>query len=434
MEDSFIIKGVDVMTQDSKTALEMLEKERQVIEYWYDKDEDIRNGGCEKFVKLVQAMFLKADPDDDDEMSCALESVYRLINHFDLSLSKRTESDREKALGILDFMRERGISFTETRYCEHDKTNLRDYLIKKVFEKRPLIEKMFRMGVDLNEALTDGRTPVHVLVSRDRRGSDFETDPEEQELADLMEFFSVESMEELDRGGKSAVHTAVRNNHFEALQAMIKKGINVNVTEDSPAVAGTTPLHVACEHGFPRMVQILMDAGADDTMKNIKEETPAHIAVSKKISYKEIKDAERVEMLRSLRNIDIPGREGQTPLMFAQARELYISAQVSPVLIEKGADVNRIDSDGKNAMMLNAKWHGNMDVLKAMVNAGLDVNARDKEGNTVLHMLIKWNYIQQARYLLKKGADYNLTNNDQVTPMQLAVENGADELLELMTI
>ena len=72
--ESFIIKGVDVMTQDSKTALEMLVKEMQVIEYWYDKDEDIRNGGCEKFVKLVQAMLLKADPDDDEEMSCAFES------------------------------------------------------------------------------------------------------------------------------------------------------------------------------------------------------------------------------------------------------------------------------------------------------------------------------------------------------------------------
>lgn len=45
MEESFIIKGVDVMAQDSKTALDMLLAERQVIEYWYNKDEDVRNGG-----------------------------------------------------------------------------------------------------------------------------------------------------------------------------------------------------------------------------------------------------------------------------------------------------------------------------------------------------------------------------------------------------
>ena len=58
MEESFIIKGVDVMAQDSKTALEMLVQERQVIEYWYNKDEDTRKGGLEKFVKLIQLMLL----------------------------------------------------------------------------------------------------------------------------------------------------------------------------------------------------------------------------------------------------------------------------------------------------------------------------------------------------------------------------------------
>lgn len=379
-------------------------------------------------MKLVQMMLLKADPDDDDEMSCALESVYRLLNFFE------EKEEREKALEILDFLKEQGVSFTETRYCEHDKTNLRDYLIKKVHEKSSLIEKMFQTGVDLNEGLTDGRTPVHVMISCERKGSPCETGPKEQELARLMDFFSVESMEVLDKEGESAVHTAVRENHFEVLAAMIQKGVNVNITADSPAVAGTTPLHIACEYGYPRMVKMLMDAGADDSLQNVKEETPAHIAVSKKILFKEITPEERAEMLGSLKNIDIPGREGQTPLMLAQARELYISDAVSPVLIRKGADVNRRDSDGNNAMMLNANWHGNMDVLKAMVNAGLDINARNREGNTVLHILINRNSIQAARYLLKKGADYNIANNAQVTPVQLAVERGKDELLELMTI
>lgn len=431
MEESFIIKGVDVMAQDSKTALEMLVQERQVIEYWYHKDEDTRKGGLEKFIKLVQLMLLKADSDDDEETSYGFESMCCLLNFFD---SSHCEEERKKALEILDFVKEQGFSFTETRYCEHTGTNLRDYLLKKVHEKRLLIEKMYHMGIDLNVPLTDGRTPVHVLVSRNRRGSDFETNPDEQELADLMEFFSVESMEELDKYGKSAVHTAVRENHFEALEAMIKKGININITEDSPAVAGTTPLHAACGYGFPKIVQMLMNAGADDTIQNVKEETPAHIAVSKKISFKEIKTAERIEMLRSLKNIDIPGREGITPLMLAQGRELYISDEVSYVLIEKGADVNRRDNDGNNAMMVNAEWHGSLGVLKAMLNAGLDINAQNKEGNAVLHILIKRNSTQTARLLLKKGADYNIANNAQVTPVQLAVENGKDDLLELMQI
>lgn len=434
MAEPFLIKGVDVMAQDTKTALEMMLQERQVIEYWYNKDEDTRKGGLERFVKLVQLMILKADHDDDDEMSYAYESMCTLINFFDLSNSGREEKDRDTALGILDFVLEQGISFTQTKYCQHSRTNLRDYLIKKVYDKRPLIKKMSNIGIDLNAALTDGNTPVYVLVSRDRSGSDFETDPDEQELADLMEFFSLESMEALNNKGESAVHVAVRKKHYEALEAMIKKGVNVNITEDSPAVAGTTPLHVACKCGFPRIVQMLMDAGADDTIKNVNEETPAHIAVKRDI-FKEIKPEVSAEMLRILKNTDIPGMDGKTPLMLAQDRDSWgLTSVASPILIGKGADVNRKDSDGNNAMMLDAKWSGHMDVLKAMLNAGLDINARNKDGDTLLHIYLKSNHIQEAIYLVKKGADYNIANNKQITPVQIAVEDGRDEILEFMNI
>lgn len=146
MEESFIIQGVDVMAQDSKTALEMLVQERQVIEYWYNKDEDTRKGGLEKFVKLIQLMLLKADPDDDEETSYGFQSIRSLLNFFD---SAHSLEEREKALEILDYVKEQGFSFTGTSYIEHTETNLRDYLLKNVYEKRLLIEKMYHMGVDL---------------------------------------------------------------------------------------------------------------------------------------------------------------------------------------------------------------------------------------------------------------------------------------------
>lgn len=432
MAEQFIVKGVDVMTQDSMTALEMLHQEWQVIEYYYNKDREVRETGFDRFMKLIQVMMDIADPDDDDQMSYVFQAVFHMLNFFDSDLDEGAH--KEGALGILDYMMQHGIDFTEKRYCGSERTTVRDYLIKKVYEKRALIEKMSRIGVDMDKALVDGRTLVHTLIHHDRYGSPLETDEREQELADLMEYFSVESMEELDKDGLSAVHTAARENHYEVLEAMIRKGVNVNITSDSPAVAGSTPLHMACEHGYPKIVQMLMDAGADDTILNVKEETPAHVAVSKKISYKEITEAERVQMIKALKHIDIPGRGGQTPLMFAQDRNLYITATISPLLIEKGADVNRRDNDGNNAMMHNGQWHCSLSVLKSMVAAGLDINARNNDGDTVLHMLLRRNSIQPAIYLIKKGADYNIANQKKVTAMQIAVEDGQSDVVELMDI
>ncbi len=60
---------------------------------------------------------------------------------------------------------------------------------------------------------------------------------------------------------------------------MLRKGVNVNLTEDKPSVAGTTFLHIACEHGYPRLVEMLMDAGADVNIANEKQVTPMQLAV-----------------------------------------------------------------------------------------------------------------------------------------------------------
>ena len=425
MEEQMIINGVDVMEQESGAALDLLYKEMQKVECWHED-----GGSFGNMMKLTRAMITIADPDDDDEMKYVFEALRRVLNFLNSFSCDDVEKGSE--LEILDFLVEKGISITESRYYSGERTNLRDYLIKRVFNKYPLIEKLSQMGIDLNEALVDGITPVHILVDCGRKGSPCKVEEEEQELARIMDFFSVESMEALDKNGTSAVHTAVEENHFEVLEAMIRKGINVNLTEDRPAVAGTTLLHKACAYGFPKMVQILMDAGADDTMKDVNEETPAHVAVSEKVYFKKITEEERAEMIKALKHIDIPGRGGQTPLMLAQDYHLHISGTLTPVLIAKGADVNRKDDEGNNAIMLYAKWYCHMSVLKPMVKAGLDINARNNEGNTVLHLALKNRCSEEARYLLKKGADYTIANKEQATPLQIAVEQGLEEVLELM--
>ena len=69
-----------------------------------------------------------------------------------------------------------------------------------------------------------------------------------------------------------------------------------------------------------------------------------------------------------------------------------------------------------------------------MVSAGYEINARNKDGNTILHYAIKNKSSEVARYLLKKGADYTIVNEKQITPLQMAVENGLEEVLPLMGV
>ncbi len=60
------------------------------------------------------------------------------------------------------------------------------------------------------------------------------------------------------------------------------------------------------------------------------------------------------------------------------------------------------------------------------------MNAADNTGRTPLHYALKYGSQDVARFLIKKGADYNRADNDGITPVQLAAENGCDAVLELM--
>ena len=372
-------------------------------------------------LELFQMLTDKVDPDDDEEM----ESIFRVIDRL---IKKDPEAK------VLDLLTKAGISLTESRYYQRELTNFRDHIMKWAFSLGAL-QKMSELGVDLNEALIKGKTPVYILTDRERMMSFGENNAEE-DFAKAIDYFSKESIEELNMDGTSAAHSAIRHNHFEMVEAMIKKGIDVNITEDQPKVTGTTLLHTACEYGFPKIVKMLMEAGADDTLKNAEDETAAHIAVSEKIRFKKIKDEERAEMLRALKNIDIAGKKGKTPLLLVQGTNHTItpSLALTPVLIEMGADVNHVDEDGNTALLLQADNYCFKDTMKALIKAGADVNARNKYGNTPLHLTLTSGNCEIARLLIKKGADYNVANEKRITPVQIAVEKGYDEVLAVMEL
>ena len=230
----------------------------------------------DKSLALFEKLLGKVDQDEDDEIEMVIDAADGIIGGKGLV---------EK---VLELMADAGVSFTEPRYYRRELTNLRDHLL----EHRPsfkMVVKMAELGVDLNEALIKGRTPAYIIASRQRMMSWSGANEAEESCAKLVEeYFSVESMEALTAQGTSAAHEAVRQDHHEMLEAMLKKGVDVNVTEDQPQVAGTTLLMTACAYGFPKTVKLLMDAGADDSLRNVEDETEAHIAVSVKVRFKSL--------------------------------------------------------------------------------------------------------------------------------------------------
>lgn len=79
------------------------------------------------------------------------------------------------------------------------------------------------------------------------------------------------------------------------------------------------------------------------------------------------------------------------------------------VLIEAGASLEKVDSQGETAL-LHAAMKGHTEVLRVLVEAGADVNASCADGRTVLSEAARSFCVEAVEYLAQRGAkDPNLT-------------------------
>lgn len=98
--------------------------------------------------------------------------------------------------------------------------------------------------------------------------------------------------------------------------------------------------------------------------------------------------------------------EGRTPLMYSLTWDhnfyyykfntcynIYVSKSIIQYLIEKGADVNAKDNNGMTPLMYFVKHNDSSDIdrstFKQLIAKGADINARDNEGRSVVYYIFK---------------------------------------------
>ncbi len=366
---------------------------------------------------LAEKLLSEIDEDDDDEVAYIIDILQGAL--------REDEESR-----ILDYIKKAGYDFDMEICYRRSIINIRDYCLEYSYESR-VVRKLLDLGTDMNSALIKGKTPANIVAGLGKRHTFFGGE-DEAYYAEAARFFDRESMEALDSEGIAAVHQAARNDHTEMMKVMIEKGVNINITEDAPQEIGTTPLHIACIHGNTRMVKLLMDSGADDSMKTSQGETPAHFVVQMKQRYKELKSEVRGEMLQALSDIDTPRNDGKTPIILLQSMDYGMVCDLTLLLIERDVDLNRADNNGNTVLLAHTDNICNKDVVKELIRAGADVNAKNNAGDTPLHHALRNGNSDVARFLIKKGADYNVANNRGEIPMEIAAAKGYETVLALM--
>uniref|UniRef100_A0A8C3TFR0 Neurogenic locus notch homolog protein 1 n=1 Tax=Chelydra serpentina TaxID=8475 RepID=A0A8C3TFR0_CHESE len=153
---------------------------------------------------------------------------------------------------------------------------------------------------------------------------------------------------------------------------------------------GETALHLAARYSRSDAAKRLLEASADANIQDNMGRTPLHAAVSA--------DAQGVfQILIRNRATDLDARmhDGTTPLILAA----------------------RLAVEG---------------MLEDLINCHADVNAVDDLGKSALHWAAAVNNVEAAMVLLKNGANKDMQNNKEETPLFLAAREGSYQTAKVL--
>ncbi|MFN7097869.1 MAG: ankyrin repeat domain-containing protein [Gammaproteobacteria bacterium] len=189
-----------------------------------------------------------------------------------------------------------------------------------------------------------------------------------------------------------ALIEAIQARQLVQVKILIEKGANLHLQEGEQVHFynndENNPLHLAAEKGLLSIVKYLVSNGANVNARNRREVTPLHFAV----------------------------HEGH--------------ASIIKFLIEKGADIEAIDIDGGTPLSW-AAYVGKQVPLKLLTQYGADIHIADNNNTTPLHWACYKDNFEMVKFLIKHGADADIEtlNNNEETPLTLAILNGCTQIV-----
>ena len=109
-----------------------------------------------------------------------------------------------------------------------------------------------------------------------------------------------------------------------------------------------------------------------------------------------------------------------------------LTARVKAAIKQDSRLAGLKDELGRSPLQLAAEA-GHLDLVNILINAGADLDHCDRlKGYTALHYAAMHNFPKILSFLLSRGADLHLQDNDGNFPLHLCVANGCFETVEIL--
>lgn len=239
---------------------------------------------------------------------------------------------------------------------------------------------------------------------------------------------------------RSLVHDAAYYGNTAMFQLLLENGADIHAETKETlfppsfcyhVTSGLTALHLACANCNTPLIQLILENGADIEATDNDGETALH----------------KVPCASDGLGIHMFSRDGSRK---AERISSFGPEAAAQLLLEKGADINAKNHNGKTALHLSAKYDEDL-VMKLLLQNGIDLNSTDHSGNTALHIASSAGHPSKRsagrapgrpsaflgsekgmRLLLDHGANVNAKNFRCETPLHLASKSGNELRVKIL--
>ena len=219
-----------------------------------------------------------------------------------------------------------------------------------------------------------------------------------------------------DTLGDSCIHAVI---HGHCSTATIHRIIDRCADINAMSKDGTTPLLLACSTGLSDAVKLLLKAKADPNIAYATGDASLHTAISAGCSKEVIQ-----EIIDSGGKVNAVNKRGRTALLLGC---FYRQMDSVKVLLEAGADPGIVDEESFSCVHAAIDGRCSKDTLQALVSAYID--GRRKDGTNALLSACRTGQSESVIFLLKAGANVNITNADGNTCLHAAVHGNCSKAL-----
>ncbi|AYP74070.1 ankyrin repeat protein [Fowlpox virus] len=207
------------------------------------------------------------------------------------------------------------------------------------------------------------------------------------------------------------LHQAVETKNLDIVkELLIRGGTNINKYDHR----GFTPLHIACMHPNRDGMRELID----EKFKNIIVQKYADRVIS--IAYFD----RNVDIFKNMLLDAFNKQRYPNDILNTYTRNCRdiqkIDTEIVRLLLEYGADVNKIDKNTESTPLHFVADYKNTSIMEFLILYGANVNVPDKCNNYPLHKAICKSNIKGVEILLNNGAYTNVMSLCGNTPLHIS--------------